>query len=99
MTNKQALAVLHRMQRKLLYTTQALDNLELQESEMALDPTVATVISALDTATTAVATRIQTLIDKANNAGSLSAAEVVAALQPEVDRLNAMGADPANPIP
>lgn len=66
---------------------------------MSLDPTIANLIAQIDNATTAVANRIQALIDKANNAGQLTSAEIAAALQPEVDRLTALGSDPANPVP
>lgn len=64
-----------------------------------IDPTIADLLSKIDSATTAVAARIQSLIDKANNAGQLTSAEIAAALQPEVDRLTALGSDPDNPVP
>lgn len=60
---------------------------------MAVDPTITAVIQKIDDATNAIAARIQKLIDAATTAGTLSAAEVVAALQPEVDKLNALGSD------
>lgn len=48
--------------------------------------------AAFDEATSAIAARIERII-----AGQDAA--VVAALQPELDRLRALGADPANPVP
>jgi len=90
MTNLEALQALHHTQRALLDITQNLDVLELKEREMPIDTTVQNVINALDTATTNVATRIQALIDNPPN----STAELVAALQPEVDKLSALGTQP-----
>ena len=51
----------------------------------------------IDAATNAIATRIQTLIDKVN-AGTAAPEEIAAVLQPEVDRLTEMGKDPSNPV-
>lgn len=99
MTNAEALAVLHRIQATLLGVDQRLNLLNLKEPNMALDPTISAVITQLDTATNNIASRIQKLIDQATQAGSVSAAEVVSALQPEVDRLTALGQDPTNPVP
>ena len=99
MTNAEALRVLHRIQKNILAVTQGLDNLELEEREMAVDPTITAVIGQIDDATNAIAARIQALIDAAVAQGSVSAAEVVAALQPEVTKLQALGADPGNPVP
>lgn len=53
----------------------------------------------LDAATTEVATDIQVLIDKANEAGSVSAAEINAALAPKVEFLRQLGADTNAPLP
>lgn len=66
---------------------------------MSVDVTITEVIKKIDDATNAIAARIQKLIDAATTAGSVSAAEIVAALQPEVDKLTALGADPVNPTP
>jgi hypothetical protein len=99
MTNREALQLLHITQRTVLFMAQQLDILELKEKHVALDPTVAKAIAALDTATTAVANRLQKLVDQANQQGSVSAAEIVAALQPEINRLTDLGADQANPVP
>ncbi len=51
----------------------------------------------IDEATNAVAARIQVLIDKLA-AGTVTSEELAAALQPEVDKLQAMAQDPANPV-
>lgn len=59
-----------------------------------IDPKVAALIAEFDAATNAIAARIQRLID----AGGLTA-ESQAAFQSEVDKLNALGADPAQPVP
>lgn len=64
-----------------------------------LDPTIAALLTQIDAATTAIGARLQKLIDNAANAGQLTSAEIAAALQPEVDRLTAMAADPNNPVP
>ncbi len=52
--------------------------------------------SKIDAATNAIAARIQKLIDQLA-AGTVSPDEVKAALQPEVDKLTALGQDPAVP--
>jgi hypothetical protein len=57
------------------------------------------VIKAIDDATNKVAARIQKLIDLAAQNGSVSEAEIRAALLPELDRLTALGADPDKPVP
>lgn len=64
-----------------------------------LDPTVVQIIKDLDEATNGVASRIETLISDAQAAGSLTAAELVAALQPEVNRLRGLAANPSEPVP
>jgi methyl-accepting chemotaxis protein len=50
----------------------------------------------IDAATSAIAARIQKLVDKVN-AGTATPEEIAAVLQPEVDRLTEMGKDPSNP--
>ncbi len=72
---------------------------KLQEIETLMQKETSDVIKAIDAATTAVATRLQKLIDLAATNGSATEAEIRAALQPEVDRLTAMGTDPTNPVP
>lgn len=96
MTNRELLVVGHKVQRKLLTVRQTLDCKEMSEEEgnMAVDPKVADLITEFDTATDAIAARIQRLID----AGGLSP-ESQAALQNEVDKLNQLGQDPNNPVP
>lgn len=49
----------------------------------------------IDSATNAIAARIQTLIDRIN-AGTATPEEIAAILQPEVDRLTELGKDPAS---
>jgi len=96
MTNVEALKIQHHTEMTLLSIRQMLDlaNLSKEEQEMAVDPKVAALITEFDTATNAIAARIQKLID----AGGLNA-DSQAALQAEVDKLTALGQDPANPIP
>lgn len=77
-----------------------LTRLDIQEKKiMALQQETKDLIQAVDDATNAVAAKLQKLIDAASTAGSLSEAEVRAALQPEVDRLKALGASDDNPVP
>lgn len=57
------------------------------------------ILERIDAATNAVAAKLQALIDTANSAGSATAAEVNAALGPLVTNLEALAADPANPVP
>lgn len=61
---------------------------------MPVSPEVAALISKFDVATTAIADRIAKLM-----AGAHLSAEDQAALQAEVDKLTALGADPNNPVP
>jgi hypothetical protein len=56
-------------------------------------------IKAFDDATNLIAARIQKLIDLAAANGSVSEAELRAALAPELDKLTALGKDPAIPVP
>jgi len=59
------------------------------------------IVGKLNTATNAVAARIQKYIDKVS-AGGITAADedkAIADLQAAADTLTAMGADPADPIP
>lgn len=97
MTRLEALKIAHKIQRRLLHADQALEISELTEEEknMPVSQEVADLISGFDSATDKVAARIQRLIDKSP---SLSAEEK-ALLQGEVDKLNLMGQDPANPLP
>jgi len=60
---------------------------------MAVDPKIAAIIKQIDDATNSIAARIQKFIDDAATAGSKTADEIAAALQPEADRLTAMGSD------
>lgn len=60
-------------------------------------------VQQIDKATNAIATRQQKMVDQLNNATAGLSAEDAAAiatqLQAEIDRLNALGSDPANPVP
>ena len=56
-------------------------------------------LTDLDNATNGVAAKLQALIDKADQAGSVTAAEINAALAPEVAKLQGLAADPADPVP
>jgi hypothetical protein len=96
MTNVEALKIQHHTEMTLLRIRQMLDlaTLSGQEQNMAVDPKVAALITEFDTATDAIAARIQRLID----AGGLNS-ESQAALQAEVDKLTQLGKDPSNPVP
>ena len=61
---------------------------------MAVDPQITAILAEFDTATNAIAVRIQRIIDT----GTLSA-DSRAALQQEIAKLNLLGQDPTNPIP
>ena len=68
----------------------------LEDMSQVLDQ-VKDFAAKIDSATNAIASRIQTLIDKVN-AGTATPEEIAAVLQPEVDRLNELGKDPSNPV-
>ena len=57
------------------------------------------ILGRLDAATNAIAAKLQALIDKAAQSGSVTEAEVRAALEPEVAKLEGLAADPADPVP
>lgn len=66
---------------------------------MGLDDTKQ-LIAQMNTATNAVAARIQALIDRlANSPSDADLKEINDGLTAEVNRLNGLGADPAQPIP
>lgn len=95
MTNVEQLKILHRIRRTLLCIEQMLDLAEAErEAVTMVDPKIAALCEQFDTATNAIAVRIQKLID----AGGLSP-ESEAALTSEVAKLNALGKDPENPVP
>ena len=56
-------------------------------------------LTRLDAASNEVAADIQTLIDRANESGSLTAAEIAVALGPKVAFLEQLGASTNAPIP
>lgn len=70
-----------------------------ERMERLMNEETTSILKRLDDATTAIAGRLQKLIDSANQAGSVSAAEINAALGPEVARLEGLAVDPANPVP
>jgi hypothetical protein len=86
--------VLHRQARILSNQNQIIERIE--DMSEVLDQ-VKDFAAKIDAATNAIASRIQTLVDKIN-AGTATPEEVAAVLQPEVDRLNDLGKDPANPV-
>lgn len=94
MTNLEALKLEQAIERRFLHMQQALDIALLKEKDVMVDPKIAALITQFDAATDKIAARIQKLID----AGSFSD-EDNAALQAEVDKLNLLGQDPANPVP
>jgi hypothetical protein len=97
MTTLQALHLMHRIQRRLLDIEQAMEIEDVRKNQgenTMVDPQVAALIAKFDAATDKIAARIQTLID----AGGLSA-ESAAALQAEVTKLEALGADQNDPVP
>lgn len=100
MSNLDALRIFHRIQLNQLQTKQALEIAEFPESEknMPVSPALQPFITALDTASNNIAARIQRLVDKIN-AGTPLTADDATALQADVDKLTALGQDPANPVP
>jgi hypothetical protein len=59
----------------------------------------AALVSEFNDATNAVAARIDRIIAAAQAADGLTAAELETAFRPVVTGLQALGSDPANPIP
>lgn len=93
MTKKQIVTQLFGQLHKLL------DNelkLTLLLGEDMIDPAIADLITQFDAATDRIAARIQALINAPHVSLSV---EDKAALQGEVDKLNLLGQDAANPIP
>ncbi len=84
-----------RCQRRIL-TNQTLILERIEDMSQVLDQ-VKDFAAKIDEATNAIASRIQTLIDKIN-AGTATPEEIAAVLQPEVDRLTELGKDPSNPV-
>jgi hypothetical protein len=95
-TQLEALKSWHGVQQRLLAIQQALDIAELKEPNMAVDAQTAALIAKFDAATTAIANRIAALVAGANPGLS---ADDTAAFQAEIDKLTALGANPANPVP
>ena len=95
MTNLEALIIAQRIQLRLVRVNQAIDRFQLENKDMAVSPAVAALVTEFDTATNAIAARIQDLI----NTSSTLSADDTAALQAEVDKLTVLGQDPNNPVP
>lgn len=93
-TKKKLLADLYKQLHRLLNIQEILDSTIKEEDNMALDQSVQDVLTAVDTATSAIAARISRLV--AANSGALSA-EAKAAFQVEIDKLNELGKDPVIP--
>jgi hypothetical protein len=79
---------------------------KLGDNIMALKDELTTLVTAVDNATNAVATQLDKL--KTEIAGLLAAPNSItnddkvafeAAMQTQIDRLNSLGADPADPVP
>lgn len=94
MTNREALVLAHKVQRKTLEINQKLELIEQEKPNEMVDPKVAALITEFDAATDAIAARIQRIIDN----GSLNA-DSETALKSEVAKLQALGKDPEAPIP
>jgi hypothetical protein len=96
MNRKEFVKITQRITRNLLTAAQTLEILELENPDMPVSPDVAAVIAEFDTATNAIADRIQRLINRPNSPLS---AEDKAAFSAEVVKLQALGKDPEEPIP
>ena len=94
MTQLEVLQTGYKIRQRFAALNFALDVADLKEPNEMVDPKVSALITEFDTATDKIAARIQALIDN----GSLNA-DSQAALQAEVDKLNALGQDPSNPVP
>lgn len=94
MTKRELTILLFKIERTQLNIRQLIDLATLEGGDTMVDPKVAALITQFDDATNAIAARIQKLID----AGGLSV-DSEAALQAEVDKLKALGADPEVPVP
>lgn len=95
MTKKELVCALYKELHKLLNIEEKL-NLAIGEENM--DPTITDLLKRMDTATNDVAALLQAFIEKAAQAGSVTSAEVAAALGPQVVRLEGIGKDPSNPV-
>lgn len=72
----------------------------IKETLMTLKQDLDTLISAMDAATTDIGNRIDKLSQQIkNNMTDDEVADVKAKMGAEVSKLQALGADPANPIP
>jgi hypothetical protein len=91
------------MERKLDAIRRSISKLEA--CLMSVKQDIADLITAIDAATNKIAAKIDALIAKleaAGNAGGLTATEaqdIAASLTTEKNKLEALGADPDNPVP
>ena len=95
-----------RLYRKLITSSLGLimDRLEAIERKvdelMGVAQDIKDLAAKIDAATTAVATRLETLLQRVTNGMSdAEVADVKSQLQAEADRLTVMGRDPNNPVP
>lgn len=73
---------------------------QLKEAIMAISQDLQTVLTRIDTATNAIAARLDALAAKiSTDMSAEDVAAVQATLTADADRLEAMGKDPANPAP
>lgn len=72
---------------------------KLNHLEAIMNAETTAILKRLDDATNGIAAKLQALIDSANASGSATAAEINAALAPEVAKLEGLAADPADPVP
>lgn len=97
MTQLEFIQKLHQHQIELLKLSQYLEIAQLTEEEknMPVSQPVADLCAKFDAATSAVAAEIAALVAKQNTLSP----EDTAAFQAQIDKLTALGADPANPVP
>ncbi len=99
MTHIEALDIQHQIELNTLKIRQALDRFELAQNKekaaMAVNPQLQAFLDQMNQATTAIGARIAAILA---NAQGLNADDQ-AALQAEVQNLNALAADPNNPTP
>jgi hypothetical protein len=69
------------------------------ERIIVMDQATTDLLKRLDDATNKIAAKLQALVDKATASGSATAAEIDAALSPEIAKLEGLASDPANPVP
>jgi hypothetical protein len=83
----------------LLIVLAAYFNERFNRMEEKMNEETRQIIARVNDATNKVAAKIQALIDTAAQQGTVTEAEIRAALEPTVAQLEALGADPADPVP